>query len=44
MGKLDNNEEQTGAEMCTAHIKLWFGIVWLGLAGLGFCMAWFGMF
>ena len=38
--------KQTGAEMCQAHIKLWYGLAWhifglgwLGLVGCG--LAWF---
>ena len=41
-------KEQAGAEMCQAHIKVRFGLVWLGLVlrglvGLGFGLAWFGI-
>ena len=44
----EKKDEQAGAEMCQAHIKARFGLVWLGIAwrglvGLGLGMAWFGL-
>ena len=38
---LENRKEQAWAEMCQAHIKLWFGLVRLGLAWD--VLAWLGI-
>ena len=35
----DNNDKQTGADMCQAFIK--FGLAWYDLVGLG--LAWLGL-
>ena len=35
--------EQAGAEMCQAHIKLWFGLAHLCLAWHMFGLAWLGV-